>query len=183
MDGETPAATTPIGVGEGNAPTNTQEVQQGETGKQEMTVEDYQLALRKANAEAAKYRTQRNELRADAEKYRELQEAEKTELQKLTEAKETSDARAAEAERQLKLVNVLREYGISDDNIDLLGDAPEKFDERAQRLQALQAEAARRSGPPSEVPIVGLKPGASDPKQEPDNSYPTSWPVVGQFTQ
>lgn len=188
MAGENPANDNTPQQDTGEAQETTQEVNEGnqeakeQSEKSEMTIEDYQKALHEANKEAAKYRTQRNELRADAEKYREIKESEMTELEKATKAREEAEAKAAAAERELKLVSVLREYGISDENVDLLGDDPDKFEERAGRLQELQKAAARRAGPPSDYPIEGLKPGASSPKEPVDDSYPDGWKPVGQFT-
>ncbi|WP_306592890.1 hypothetical protein, partial [Corynebacterium striatum] len=75
----------------------------------------------------------------------------------------------------------LAKYGISEDNADLLGDDPEKFDANAQRLGELQAQAAKRTAPPSDYPVEDLKPGASDKPGTPDYSYPSSWPVNGPF--
>lgn len=188
MAGENPANNNPQ-QDTGSAPETTQEVntvgkeQPESTDKPEMTVEDYQKALHQANREAAKYRAQRNELREDAQKYRELKESEMTELEKLTKAKEDAEAKVAAMEHDLKLVQVLREYGISDENVDLLGDDPAKFEQRASKLQVLQEKAARRLGPPSDYPVENLKPGASSTPEVADDSYPASWRVVGQFIQ
>lgn len=178
MGGDNPAQ-NPSETGEVNqAPAAAQEEPKGK----EMSIEDYKSALTKANAEAAKYRSQRNEYREDAEKFRAIQESEKTDLQKAQDAQQAAETRCKEAERQLKLVQVLLQYGISDENQDLLGEDPSKFEARAEQLQKLQAEAARRSAPPSNIPVEQLKPGASEKQGEPDTSYPSSWVVNGQFS-
>ena len=148
---------------------------------QERTAESYQHELEKLRKENARYRTERNEFRADAEKYREIQEAEKTDLQRAQEALEAERATARQYQVQLARAQALAKYGISEDNADLLGDDPEKFDANAQRLGELQAQAAKRAAPPSDYPVENLKPGASDKQAAPDFSYPSNWAVTGPF--
>ncbi|WP_257183421.1 hypothetical protein [Corynebacterium cystitidis] len=150
----------------------------------EMTVEDYKDALEKVRAEAAKYRVERNELRADAQAYREMKENEKTELQKAQEALEAERARAQGFEVQLQRAKVLAQYGIAEDNADLLGDDPEKFEANAQKLAAIQKEAAQKASPPSQTPVENLTPGAGvNPPNQPDVGFPTSWPVSGPYAR
>lgn len=149
----------------------------------EMSLEDYKQALANANKEAARYRVERNELRGDAQKYRELQEAEKTELQRTQEALETARNEAQQAQVELARAQALAKYGIAEDNADLLGSDPEKFEQNAQRLGQLQAQAAKRSAPPSDYPVEKLVPGASSPKETPDTAFPSSWPVTGPFAK
>lgn len=148
---------------------------------QERTAESYQRELEKLRKENAKYRTERNDFRADAEKYREIQDAEKTELQRTQEALEAERANSKQYQVQLARTQALAKYGISEDNADLLGDDPEKFDANAQRLGELQAQAARRTAPPSDYPVEDLKPGASDRQSAPDFAYPSNWAVKGPF--
>lgn len=165
--------------------TNTDAQEAPETGSEskEMTVEDYKTALTKANQEAAKYRTQRNEYRSDAEKYREIQEAKKSELQKTQEALEAARVEASAAKVELARAQALAKYGIAEDNADLLGTDPDKFEVNAQRIGALQEEAAKRSAPPSKTRVENLKPGDSDPKNTPDMSYPSNWAITDPFAQ
>lgn len=151
------------------------------TGKPQMTAEDLEAALREARKEAAKYRTERNEYRSDAEKFREQQEAEKTELQRAQEAQAKLEAELSSARVVNQRLTIVSKYGIAEDNIDLLGNDPEKFEANAERIAALQEADARRAGPPSEIPVESLRPGASSPKDTPDYSYPSSWPVTGPF--
>ncbi len=82
---------------------------------------------------------------------------------------------------QLARTQALAKYGISEDNADLLGDDPEKFDANAQRLGELQAQAAKRTAPPSDYPMEDLKPGASDKQSAPDFAYSSKWAVKGPF--
>lgn len=176
---EAPATTTE-GTGDARAPQNAQEVAANE--KPEMTIDDYKDALAKVRAEAAASRVELKELRPIAEKFKEIQEAEKTELQRAQEALEAERARAGQFEIQLKRAQALAKYGISEDNADLLGSDPEKFEANAQRIGALQVEAAKKSAPPSDYPVEDLKPGASTSQPEKDFIYPSNWPVKGQFS-
>lgn len=150
--------------------------------KQDMSTEDYKAALAKANAEAAKYRVERNELRGDAQAYREMKESEKTELQRTQEALETERARAKEFEVKLQRSQVLSQYGISEDDADLLGSDPEKFESNAQRIQAIAQDAAKRVAPPSDLPVESLTPGTGGSSQvAPDFGFPDTWPITGPF--
>ncbi|AKK11693.1 hypothetical protein [Corynebacterium uterequi] len=147
----------------------------------ELTLEDYKAELAKVRKEAAKYRTERNELRGDAEKYRQAREDEKTDLEKTVEKLAASEARikALEADKQRLLV--VSRFGIAEDNLDLLGDDPEKFEANAEKIAALQQAQAKRHGPPSEVPLESLHSGASDGPEDKDDSFPEDWPVNGPF--
>lgn len=149
--------------------------------KPDMSIEDYKAALAKANAEAAKYRVERNEFRDDAQKFREIQEAEKTDLQRAEEALAAARAESQKYQVELARSQALAKYGISEDNADLLGADPEKFEANAARIGALQAEAAKKAAPPSDYPIEDMKPGASTQQDTPDLSYPAHWPVSGPF--
>lgn len=177
---EAPATTTEA-TGDAGAPQNTQEVAAHE--KPEMTIDDYKDALARVRAEAAASRVELKELRPIAEKYKEIQDAEKTELQRAQEALEAERSRAGQFEVQLKRAQALAKYGISEDNADLLGSDPEKFEANAQRIGALQAEAAKKSAPPSDYPVEDLRPGASSSQPVKDFDYPSNWPVKGQFSR
>lgn len=157
--------------------------QEAGESKPERSAESYQQELEKLRKENAKYRTERNEFRADAEKYREIQDAEKTELQRAQEALEAERAKATQYQVELARSQALSKYGIAAENADLLGADPEKFDENAKRLGELQAQAAKRSAPPSDYPMEDMKSGASSREGAPDHSFPSSWPVNGRFTQ
>lgn len=137
--------------------------------------EDLQAALRKAREEAARYRVERNEFREDAEKFREQQEAEKSELQKAQEAAAEHEAMIAKLQADNARLQVVTRFGIAEENIDLLGSDPEKFESNAQRIAALQEADAKRDGPPLEVPLADMKPGSSQPADAPDNSFPQEW--------
>lgn len=150
--------------------------------KPDLSPEDLKAALAKANAEAARYRVERNELRSDAEKYREIKESEKTELQRTQEALEAANAQARKLETDLRRSQVLSQYGISEDNADLLGQDPEKFEANAQKLASLQEEAAKKAAPPSDVPVESLRPGAGiGTPPDHDFGFPSNWPVSGPF--
>ena len=149
--------------------------------KPERTTESYQQELEKLRKENAKYRTERNEYRADAEKFREMQDAEKTELQRTQEALEAERNKATQFQVELARSKALSKDGISEDNADLLGSDPEKFDDNAKRLGELQAQAAKRAAPPSDYPVENLKPGASSKEEATDYSFPDAWPVHGKF--
>ena len=157
--------------------------QEADNSKTERSAESYQQELEKLRKESARYRTERNELRADAEKYREIQDAEKTELQRAQEALEAERTKANQFQVELARSKALSKYGISEENADLLGSDPEKFDDNAKRLGELQAQAAKRATPPSDYPVENLKPGASSREDAPDYSFPASWPVNGKFAQ
>ena len=178
MDGA--PATTTEDTGDAGAPQNTQEVAAHE--KPEMTIDDYKAALAEVRAEAAASRVELKELRPIAEKYKEIQDAEKTELQRAQEALEAERTRATQLDVELKRAQALAKYGITEDNADLLGSDPEKFEANAKRLGELQAEAARKSAPPSDYPVEDLKPGASGREPVKDFTYPSNWPVKGQFS-
>lgn len=149
--------------------------------KQDLSPEKLQQELRKAREEAARYRVERNELRGAAEKWNEHEEAQKSELQRAQEAAAELEAKYAATAAENQRLKVIARFGISEDNIDLLGSDPEKFEANAERLAALQAESARRSGPPSKAPVEDLRPGASDRDPAPDHSFPSDWPVTGPF--
>jgi|GEM_PF-2540221 len=157
--------------------------QEADNSKPERSAESYQQELEKLRKESARYRTERNELRADAEKYREIQDAEKTELQRAQEALEAERTKSNQYQVELARSKALSKYGISEENADLLGSDPEKFDDNAKRLGELQAQAAKRATPPSDYPVENLKPGASSREDAPDYSFPASWPVNGKFAQ
>lgn len=153
------------------------------TPKNEMTLEDYKSALSDARKEAAKYRTERNDLRADAEKYREIEEAKLSDIEKLQkQIKDTEDAKAdlarqnSELEAQLKKNSVAIKYGISQENMSLLGDNPENFESNAKRLQELQDLQDKRDPIPNKTPQENLRSGASS-EEEKEYSYPSSWIV------
>lgn len=147
------------------------------------STESYEQEIEKLRRENAKYRTERNEYRDDAEAFRKIQEAEKTELQRTQEALEAERAKARQFQVELARSQALAKYGISEDNADLLGSDPERFDANAKRLGQLQEQAAKKSAPPSEYPVEDLKPGASDVPVKPDFSVPSSWPVTGPFAK
>ncbi|GAB3946767.1 hypothetical protein [Corynebacterium tapiri] len=147
----------------------------------EMSREDLEKALAKARKEAARYRTERNDLRGDAEKYREAKEAEKSELEKAQEANARLQRDYEAMQAQNKRLQVVSRFGITEDNIDLLGNDPEKFEANAERIAALQKAEARRPGPPSDYPREYLKPGSSEPENTPDYNYLAAWPVTGPF--
>lgn len=149
--------------------------------KPELTPEALQHELRKAREEAARYRVERNEYRTDAEKFREQQEAEKSELQRAQEAQAELEQKYQTLNAENQRLKIVARFGISEDNIDLLGSDPEKFEANAERIAALQVESARRSGPPSDVPVEDLRPGASVPEAGPDYAFPADWPVNGPF--
>lgn len=167
-------------AGEADTEQHAQEVAAHE--KPEMTIDDYKAALAEVRAEAAASRVELKELRTIAEKYKEIQDAEKTELQRAQEALEAERTRATQLDVELKRAQALAKYGISEDNADLLGNDPEKFEANAQRIGALQAEAAKKSAPPSDYPVEDLKPGASSSQPVNDFGYPSNWPVKGQFS-
>lgn len=152
-------------------------------GQSEMTIDDYKVALANVRAEAAASRVELKELRPIANKYKEIQDAEKTELQRAQEALEAERTRATQLDVELKLAQALAKYGITEDNADLLGTDPEKFEANAKRLGELQAEAARKAAPPTDYPVEDLKPGASGREPVKDFTYPSNWPVKGQFTK
>lgn len=155
--------------------------QEEENSKPERTTESYQQELEKLRNENAKYRIERNEYRADAEKFREMQDAEKTELQRAQEALEAERNKATQFQVELARSKALPKYGISEENADLLGSDPEKFDDNAKRLGELQAQAAKRAAPPSDYPVENLKPGASSKEDVTDYSFPDALPVHGKF--
>ncbi|MDK8497569.1 hypothetical protein QP916_02670 [Corynebacterium accolens] len=158
-----------------------QPTQEEGDAKSERSAESYQQEIEKVRKESARYRTERNELRADAEKYREIQEAEKTELQRAQEALEAERTKAHQFQVELARSKALSKYGISEENADLLGADPDKFDDNAKRLGELQAQAAKRAAPPTDYPVEDMKPGASSKEDTPDYSFPAGWPVNGKF--
>lgn len=155
--------------------------QEERNSKPERTTESYQQEPEKLRKENAKYRTERNEYRADAEKFREMQDTEKTELQRAQEALEAERNKATPSQVELARSKALSKYGISEDNADLLGSDPRKFDDNAKRLAELQAQAAKRAAPPSDYPVDEMKPGAASKQDAPDYSFPDAWPVHGKF--
>lgn len=134
--------------------------------------------------EAAKYRSERNALRDDAEKWHEHEEAQKTDLQKAEEQLASSKQRESQLEAELKRMRVLAEFGISEENADLLGDDPEKFESNAQKLAKIQEEAAKKAAPPTEKPVAELKKlNEEEDPQAKDFGFPSSWPVSGPFAK
>lgn len=141
-----------------------------------MSVEDYQQALARVRKEAARYRVERNELREDAEKWREKQESEKTELQRLKEQLAERDTRAQQLEAENTRLQVAGSYGISPENLDLLGSGSrEEIEDRAKRLQLMQQRAV--SAPPSRTPQEQLGDREATQESLADDAYPSNWLV------
>lgn len=146
--------------------------------------ESYMKEIADLRREAAKYRSERNALRDDAEKWHEHEEAQKTDLQKAEEQLASSKQRESQLEAELKRMKVLSEFGISEENADLLGDDPEKFESNAQKLAKIQEEAAKKAAPPSEQPVAELKKlNEEEDPQAKDFGFPSSWPVSGPFAK
>lgn len=136
--------------------------------------------LKAARSEAAKYRTERNALKADAEAYRKIQEDNKTDLQKAQEALQAAESSNKELSAQLARMTTAAKFGISEDNLELLGSDPERFEELAGRIADLQKQAMRQV--PSDYPVESLVSGASGKAAKPEAAYPSSWgKPTGQF--
>lgn len=170
--------------------TDTSDVTVGETTSttpeegagEKRTPDSYQAEIAKLRKENAKYRTERNKFKADAEAFREIKESEKTELERAQDELAKARERVAALDAQLQRSRVLTKFGIAEENADLLGNDPERFEENAQRLADLQTEAARKAAPPSEVPISDLsKTNAPTQQVKSDYAFPDTWPVTGPF--
>jgi hypothetical protein len=123
-------------------------------------------AIRKANKEAADYRGALRAAEPKLSEYDRLVEASKSDAQRLEEAKQAAERRANDAEQDAIRYKVAATHGIGMDYFDLLGTGDEaSVTARAQRIAALQQQAAAAAGKPP-VPttrpgVAQLQPGAS----------------------
>lgn len=106
--------------------------------------------------ELAKKHEQRAKANADAaSKLAQLEESQKTEAQKLAEAAEQNRREADQARSELTRIKIALRYGITEDDIDLLGDGDaEQIESRAKRLaekNLAAAEAALSTRPRGDV--------------------------------
>lgn len=163
-----------------NQETQSTEVQEHQTPAPQEGAEtprDYEAEIRKLREEAARYRTERNELREDAEQWRATQEAEKSELQRAQEAMAAREKELADERLKNARLTAANQYGIAEENLDLLGaGSPEEIADRARRLAEMQ-KAAQVAAPPSDTPRVQLKPGTGDEPPAADNAFPSDWIV------
>lgn len=153
----------------------------------DMSLEDYKSALAEARKQAGKYRVERNELKADAEKYRELEKEKLSDLEKLQleveESRQNYNTLAqdkAAVELQLQKLELGIKYGITEDNLTLLGNDPELLEDNAKRIASLQEQVNNKSPIPTKKPIENLHSGASV-KENKDISYPDGWVVSGPY--
>lgn len=114
-------------------------------------------------------------LKADAEKWREAENAKKTDLEKALEAQKAAEKRAAHAEQQANKARVASEYGITPENLRLLGDGSvEELTENAKRVKFLQDTI---TPPPSNRPVESLKAGSGVDRVDDDVTIPTCWRI------
>lgn len=138
--------------------------------------------LDKANREA---KNLRDRLKAQEPKVAAAEEAERQKMSEIDRMKaDQSDLSSRLAARETELLQ--SKYGISDDDIDLLGEG--SFDEKESRAAriALMVQSAKQEDtpkPPSQRPVESLRPGASPtPPPVPDNAYPAAWrPASREF--
>lgn len=135
-----------------------------------------QSELNKARQDAARYRTEANEREEAAKKWAEFEESQKSELQK---AQEAQDALRQELEQQRIATTrstVAIQYGLSADDLDLLGTGDEAtLQARAQRIQALH-QAAAATPPPTNLPQGNPVPGTTPATPAPTGpAFPSSW--------
>jgi len=146
--------------------------------KPELSVDALKAELAKARSDAAANRVKLKELEPLAKKQLEADEAKKDEIQRATERAQAAE-KAYEDQMILNTrLSLAVQYHIAtQEDVDLIGSGtPEEMEDRAKRIAALTAAAAKATPPPTNQPIEGLRPGASpEPATPPDDSYPESW--------
>lgn len=131
--------------------------------------------LDKANREA---RNLRERLKAQEPMVAAAQEAEREQMSELDRVKADFTSLGSQlAAREVELLQT--KYGISDDDLDLLGGGSyEEKESRAARI-ALMVQSAKQEEPvkpPTQRPVESMRPGASPtPPPVADNSYPAAW--------
>lgn len=136
-------------------------------GEVELDVDRARESVKKANDQAAAYRIRAREAE---EKVRQYEDANKTEKDKLTEAKDSAAQEAAESKAEVLRLKMAIKYGLSEDDLDLLGTGDEEtIESRAKRLQELsKGQVPDKS---SRTPRERLRPGAV-PSAEAEETNP-----------
>jgi hypothetical protein len=166
-----PVAEQPADTADGS-PADSQE-----EPKPARTPEEYEAMLAKVRREAASYRTKLKETEPLVKKAQEAEEAGKTDIQRANERATKAEQALQERETGFARLELAVQYNIPPDDIDLIGSGTrEEMDARAKRIAALAAAASKAAPPPTDRPVVGLRPGATpEPAKPPDDSYPASW--------
>jgi hypothetical protein len=174
---EEPATTPEVAQADPVVPESTPPAEQTKPGP---TVESLQAQLAKVNNEAAGYRVKLKELEPLAKKQLDADEAKKDEIQKANERAQAAEKAYQDQATLNTQLNLAVTYHLPPEDIDFLGSGqvptPEEMEDRAKRLAAKNAAAAKAFPPPTDQPIEGLRPGASpEPGKPPDDSYPEQW--------
>ena len=117
-----------------------------------LSYEDLETELKKVRNEAASRRVSLREMEDKAKLWEEYQESQKTELQKLQEALEDSKSKLSNYQLGDKKRELLKEFGLEDDDFDLLTGS----DEESNRLIAEKLKAKNekiKASQPSTRPL------------------------------
>jgi tRNA/tmRNA/rRNA uracil-C5-methylase (TrmA/RlmC/RlmD family) len=109
--------------------------------QQKLSYEDLQNELKKVRAEAASRRIANRELEEKAKRWEEYEESQKTELQKLQEALAERDKALANLSLEKEKQSLIKEFGLEDDDIDLLTGAD--VDTNRKIAEKLKAKAEK----------------------------------------
>lgn len=124
-----------------NESNSTQSAEEGSEGNLADAPEWMRKQLQKANREAASYRTQLREAQESAKSA--VAQAELDAIVKAVNDKlDATESRNRELEKKL----IISDYHLSDDAADLIGDDPEKWEERAKKLSELSAPSNQPQG-------------------------------------
>jgi hypothetical protein len=141
------------------------------------TPEEYETELAKVRREAAGYRVKLKEVEPLARAAQEAEEAKKDDIQRANERAQAAEKRENETLEKYTRMEVAITHHLDPEDIDLLGSGSrEEMEDRAKRIAAKNAAAAKAGPPPTDRPVEGLRPGASpEPASPPDDSYPEQW--------
>ena len=120
-------------------------------------------------AEARKWEKRAKDNSDAAARLKELEDAQKTEQERLTEQLEAERASARSNAVEAARYRAAMKHGLSDEDLEWLGDDPDQIEDRAERLAARLAATNPEPPPTQRRPQEKLKPGAA-PEAEPDPS-------------
>lgn len=120
-------------------------------------------------AEARKWEKRAKDNSDAAARLQKLEDAQKTEQEKLTEQLEAERATARTNAVEAARYRAAMKHGLSDEDLEWLGDDPDQIEDRAERLAARLAAATPEPPSTQRRPQEKLKPGTV-PETEPDPS-------------
>lgn len=124
------------------------EVNSNPEGGKIATLDEAMAELKRVRQEAASRRIANRELEEKAKRWTEYEESQKTELQKLQEALAAKEKALADYEFEKTKRAVVKEFGLEDDDLDLLTGADEaSIRKQAERLKARVGKTNQSSRP------------------------------------